>query len=84
VTDADAPTYACTVSHLCDSLVQEPCSPFLESSQCLEPPKHRLVYHSGHSRNTHVSSQQCQLHASHRETVECDSRMSPDLLRGMG
>jgi hypothetical protein len=42
--DADAPTYACALSHLCGSLAQEPYSPSLGSSQNPGPPKHRLVH----------------------------------------
>jgi hypothetical protein len=70
LTDADAPAYACAPSLLCDSLTQESCSPSLGSSQSLEPPKHRPAHHSGHSRNTPISSHQCRLHAGRSKTVE--------------
>jgi hypothetical protein len=58
--DADAPSYACAPLCLCSSLAQDPCSPSLRSSQSLEPPEHRSVHHSSHSRNI-PTSHRCQL-----------------------
>jgi hypothetical protein len=69
LTDADAPTYACTPSHLCSSPAQEPCSPSLGSSQNPEPPRHRPIHYSSHSENSLATSHQYPLYLEHIEKL---------------
>jgi hypothetical protein len=70
LTNTDAPAYVCAASHICGSPAQEPCSPYLKSSQSPELLKHRPIHHSDDSENTPSSSHQCPPHWEHSGTIE--------------